>query len=98
MNESWDVWAITQHHAYKAHGVLQYIKQCVLGIIMNANKPLISFTPGDGWVIKLPHWMHKLHEDCIFPPILENGYGTCDMLNMFKGKVDSQSGTSLLDN
>jgi hypothetical protein len=69
------------------HGLPQSIKQCVLGIITKANKPFISFTPRDGCVIRLPHWMHKLHEDCTFPLLLENGYGTCHMSNMFKGKV-----------
>jgi hypothetical protein len=38
-------------------------------------------------VIGLPHWTHKLHEDCASPPILENGYKTCHMSNMFENKV-----------
>jgi hypothetical protein len=86
-NESRDAGPIAQHRARKAHGLSQSVERCVFGVVTNASKALISFALGDGGVIGLPHWTHQLHEDCAFPPILENGYGTCHMSNMFESEV-----------
>ncbi|CAM6051446.1 unnamed protein product [Sphagnum compactum] len=85
-NEPRDVRAIPQHRACEAHGLQEPVERRVLGVVTDAGQPLISFVPGDGGVIGLPHRTHELHEDRT-PPILENGYGTGHMSHMFEGGV-----------
>ncbi len=71
----------------KAHGFFQPIERNVNNIVMNVRKPFINIIGWDCWVIRLPHWPSKLHEDGTLPPILEDGNGSNDVLNVFKHKV-----------
>ncbi|CAK9866997.1 unnamed protein product [Sphagnum jensenii] len=82
-------WSVLQRYYCGVVAAMLLLERATALLLQHCcwSQPLINFVPGDGGVIKLPHRMHELHEDCTLPLILENGYGMGHMSHMFKGEV-----------